>query len=133
MSKPYSIEDYNDINNHLMAPEKRDWPCSEYVSLLETMLEQVIFITFFPVTWSPTIYGERQIEHSVLFSVSSSVGQVLGFLANEGGGMCCKVNIYWKQYRVPRRVIFPGVVTVSDRILFLQTNVTVVLLVRDIK
>jgi hypothetical protein len=61
------------------------------------------------------------------------VGQVLGFLANEGGDMCYKVNIYWKQDRVPRRVIFPGVVTVLDRILFVQTNVTVVLLVRDIK
>jgi hypothetical protein len=34
---------------------------------------------------------------------------------------------------VPRSVTFPGVVTVPDRILFVQTNVTVVLLVRDIK
>jgi hypothetical protein len=47
--------------------------------------------------------------------------------------MCCNVNIYWKQDRVPRRFIFPGVVTVLDRILFVQTNVTVVLLVRVIK
>jgi hypothetical protein len=57
----------------------------------------------------------------------------MGFLSNEGGDMCCKVNIYWKQGRVPRRVTFPGVVTVPDRILFVQTNVTVILLVRDIK
>jgi hypothetical protein len=90
-------------------------------------------IRFSSVTCSPTLSGERQIEHSVLFPVSSSMGQVMGFLANEGGDMCCKVNIYWKQDRVPRRVTFPGVVTVSDHILFVQTNVTVVLLVRDIK
>jgi hypothetical protein len=91
------------------------------------------FITFSSVTYWPAISGERQIEHSILFPVSSSVEQVLVFLANEGGGMCCKVSIYWKQDRAPRRVTFPGVVTVPDRILFVQTNVTVVLLVRDIK
>jgi hypothetical protein len=34
---------------------------------------------------------------------------------------------------VPIRVTFPGVVTVTDRILGVQTNVTVVLLVQDIK
>jgi hypothetical protein len=57
----------------------------------------------------------------------------MGFVYNEWGDMCCKVNIYWKQDRVPRRVTFPGVVTVPDRILFVQTNVTVVLLVLYIK
>jgi hypothetical protein len=57
----------------------------------------------------------------------------MGFLANEGGDMCCKVNVCWKQDRVPRRVIFPGVVTVPGRILCVKTNVTLVLLVRYIK
>jgi hypothetical protein len=133
MSKPYVIEDYNVINNQLMAHEQRGRPCSEYVESVGDDVRAGDFITFSSVTCSPALSGEKQIEHSVLFPVSSSVGQVLGFLDNEGGDMCCKVNIYWKQDRVPRRVTFPGVVTVPDRILFVQTNVTVVLLVRDIK
>jgi hypothetical protein len=57
----------------------------------------------------------------------------MGFLANEGGAIFCKVNIYWKQDRVSRRVRFPGGVIVPDRISFVQTNVTVFMLVRDIK
>jgi hypothetical protein len=77
--------------------------------------------------------GERQIEYYAMFPVLSSVGQVMGFLANEGDDMCCKVNIYWKQDRVPRRFAFAGVVTVPDLIVFRRTNVTVVLLVRDIR
>jgi hypothetical protein len=85
------------------------------------------------VTCSHIISGERQIEHSVIFPISSSVGQVMGFLDNEGGDLCCKVTIYWKQDRMPRRVSFAGVVTLLDQILFVQTNVTVVLLVLDIR
>jgi hypothetical protein len=133
MSNPYVIYDYNSINNQLMAHEKRGHPCSEYVESVGDNVRADDLITFSLVTCSPTLSGEIQIEHSVLFPVSSYVGQVLGFLANEGGDMCCKVNIYWKQDRVASIVTFPGVVYVPDRIIFVQTNVTVVLLVQDIK
>jgi hypothetical protein len=133
MSKPYLIEDYNGINNQLVAHEQRGRPCSEYMESVGDDVRAGDFITCGLVTCSPALSGERQIEHSVLFPVSSSVGKVLGFLANEGGDMCCKVNIYWKQDRVPRRVTLPGVVIVPDRILFVQMNLTVVLLVRDIQ
>jgi hypothetical protein len=116
-----------------MVHVQRGRPYSEYVESNGDDVRAGDFITYSSVTCSPTISGERQIEHSAMFPVSSSVGQVMEFLANEGGDMCCKVNIYWKQDRVPRRVTFPGVVTVPDPILFVQTNVTVVLLVQDIK
>jgi hypothetical protein len=103
-----------------MAHEQRGRLCSEYVESVGDDARAGDFITFSSVTCSPALSGEKQ-------------GHAMGFLDNEGGGMCCKVNIYWKHYRVPRRVTFPGGVTVPDRILFVQTNVTVVLLVRNIK
>jgi hypothetical protein len=74
MSKPYVIEDYNGINNQLMAHETRGHPCSEYVESVGNDIRAGDFITFHSVTCSPTLSGERQIEHYVLFPVLSSVG-----------------------------------------------------------
>jgi hypothetical protein len=61
MSKPYVIEDYNGINNQLMAHEQRGRPCSEYVESIGDDVQASDFITFSSVTCSPALSGEKQI------------------------------------------------------------------------
>jgi hypothetical protein len=58
---------------------------------------------------------------------------VLGYFNNEGGQLYRNVNIYAKEDKFPRRLVFPGVPTFPGRILFAQTNVTVDLHVTQIR
>jgi hypothetical protein len=50
MSKPYTIEDYNGINNQLMAHEQRGRHCSEYIESVGNDVRAGDFITFSSVT-----------------------------------------------------------------------------------
>jgi hypothetical protein len=58
---------------------------------------------------------------------------VLGYFGNEEVNACCKVNLYMKEEQIPSQVAFSGVATVPGRILFAQTNVTVDLLVSQVR
>jgi hypothetical protein len=62
----------------MMVHEQRGLPCSEYVDSVGDDVQADDFVIFRSVTCSPTLSGERQIEHSVLFPVSYPVGQVMG-------------------------------------------------------
>jgi hypothetical protein len=60
MSKPYFIEDYNGINNQLMAHGQRGHPCSEYIEFVGDDVRAGDLITFSSVTCSPTLSGEMK-------------------------------------------------------------------------
>jgi hypothetical protein len=133
MAKPYIIEDFTTIYNQLVWHEQRRRPCSEYVAAVGDEVRVGDFVKFGTVRCSPTNRDVPPTPHAIAFSFSTVLGQVLSYLDNEVGVLCCKVNLYLKQGQVPSRVSMPGIDTVPRRILFVQTNITVIMPVIDIR
>jgi hypothetical protein len=71
--------------------------------------------------------------HAVDFSFSTVLGQVLSYLYNAAGVLCFNVNLYLNQGQVPSIVSTTGNDTVPRRMLFVQTHITAVMPVIDIR
>jgi hypothetical protein len=113
--------------------EKIMRPCSEYVVAVGDEVRVGDFVKFGTVMCSPTNHDVPPTPHAIAFSFSTVLGQVLSYLENDAGVLCCKVNLYLKQGQVLSRVSMPGIDTVPRRILFVQTNITVLMPVIDIR
>jgi hypothetical protein len=126
MLKPYHVIAFDTINNHLRRLHQRAHPCSEFVEAVGDEVCIGDFIKFRTVVCIPPAVNASSVLRAINFRVRASLGQVLGYLNNEDGKMCCKVKLYLQEEEFPRSVTFPGVATVPGRILSAQTNVTVV-------
>jgi hypothetical protein len=133
MAKPYTIEDFTTIYNQLVWHEQRRCPCSEYVVEVGDKARVGDFVKFGTVRCSPPNRDAPPTSHTIAFSFSTVLGQVLSYLDNEAGVLCYKVNLYLKQGQVPSRVSMPGIKTVPRRILCVQKNITVVMPVIEIR
>jgi hypothetical protein len=132
MSKPYSTGSYVAINNQLVAQHARGRPCSEYVESGGGEVCVGNFVKFRRVTCKPHL-PDSMVPLTIIYVVVSCLGQVVGLFENEAGDMCYKSNLYVRQDRFPSRVTFKGTVTVPERVLFAQTNVTVHLRLSDLR
>jgi hypothetical protein len=109
MSTPYSIDEYDTINNQLMVIHHRCHPCYEYVKEVGDKVHVNDFVKSNIITFSPPPPGRREIPYAVHFRMLSSVGQILEYLVDEGGNKCCKENNYLKEDNVTVGVAISGV------------------------
>jgi hypothetical protein len=83
-------------------------------------------VRFGTLTCTPHLSGARPVPHAINFGIRSTFGQVLGYLENEGGDLCCTINVHIKEEQVPRCVSVPGIsADVPSRILMAQATITV--------
>jgi hypothetical protein len=94
MTKPYTIEYYSSIYTQLVWHEKRWRPCSEYVVAVGDEVMVGYFVKFGRVMCSPPNRDASPTPHTIAFSFGTILGQVLCYLDNQAGVLCCKVNIY---------------------------------------